>query len=172
MWLTVTEKCNIIEIAIQNHMAFRNSIIIIFRNFVKVKLFLQSFVNLLRLHKKRGVTMSKLYERIESLCKENGINITKMCTQAGISRGSLTDLKVGRSKTLNNFTMVKIAEFFNVTTDYLSGLTDVKIKTLNDSDLKFALFNETEGITDEMYEEVKWYAEMVKLREESKKKKK
>ncbi len=116
--------------------------------------------------------MSKLYERIESLCKENGINITKMCTQAGISRASLTDLKVGRSKTLNNFTMVKIAEFFNVTTDYLSGLTDVKIKTLNVDDLKFALFNEIDGITDEMFEEVKWYAEMVKLREEAKRKKK
>lgn len=116
--------------------------------------------------------MSKLYERIESLCKENGVNITKMCAQAGVSRGSLTDLKVGRSKALSNSALVRIAEFFNVTTDYLSGLTDVKIKTLNDSDLKFALFNETEGITDEMYEEVKWYAEMVKLREEAKKKKK
>ncbi len=116
--------------------------------------------------------MSKLYERIEGLCKENGINITKMCTQAGISRASLTDLKVGRSKTLNNFTMVKIAEFFNVTTDYLSGLTDVKIKTVNDDDIKFAVFNSTDGITDEMFEEVKQFAEMVKLREDAKKGKK
>lgn len=116
--------------------------------------------------------MSKLYERIESLCKENGINITKMCTQAGVSRGSLTDLKVGRSKALSNSAMVKIAEFFNVTTDYLSGLTDVKIKTVDDDDIKFAVFNCTDGITDEMFEEVKQFAEMVKLREEAKKKKK
>ena len=40
---------------------------------------------------------------------------------------------------------------------------------ISDDDIKFALWGGAEGITDEMYEEVRQYAEMVKMREEKKK---
>lgn len=118
--------------------------------------------------------MSELYNRIEDLCKENGINITIMCKDTGVSRGSLTDLKSGRKKSLSIETIAKIAEYFAVTTDYLitgSKQDDLSFKT-NDNDIKFALFNGADGITDEMFNEVKQFAEMVKLREEAKKNKK
>lgn len=65
--------------------------------------------------------MCSLYEKIESLCKANGITITDMCRSSGASRGSLSDLKYGRKKTLKPETLVKIAEYFNVSTDYLLG---------------------------------------------------
>lgn len=39
-----------------------------------------------------------------------------------------------------------------------------------DEELKFALFNGTEGVTDEMFNEVKQFAEMVKMRENAKRK--
>ena len=39
-------------------------------------------------------------------------------------------------------------------------------------ELKFALFDGVEGVTDEMFEEVKQFASMVKMREEAKKEKK
>ena len=45
--------------------------------------------------------MSELYNLIESLCKEKGTNITAMCKAAKISRAPLTELKMGRSKTLS-----------------------------------------------------------------------
>ena len=38
--------------------------------------------------------------------------------------------------------------------------------------LKFALFDGSEGVTDEMFEEVKQFAAMVKMREDAKKEKK
>ena len=63
--------------------------------------------------------MSKLYEIIESLCKDNGINITKMCKDTGVSRSSLTDLKKGRSADLSFPTLKKIADYFNVPVDVL-----------------------------------------------------
>ena len=43
-------------------------------------------------------------------------------------------------------------------------------KEVSENDIKFALFHGAEGITDEMYAEVKQFAEMVKLREENKRK--
>lgn len=65
-------------------------------------------------------------------------------------------------------TLLKLGEYFDVSTDYL--LRGAEENKVTETDLKFALFNGTEGVTDEMFEEVKRFAEMVKLREDSKKK--
>lgn len=42
--------------------------------------------------------MANLYENIEKLCKQRGVNVTTMCKESGASRGSLTDLKTAESK--------------------------------------------------------------------------
>jgi len=63
--------------------------------------------------------MGNLYNRIESLCKEKEVNITRMCRESGASRASLSDLKAGRKQTLSAETLKKIADYFKVTTDYL-----------------------------------------------------
>ena len=65
--------------------------------------------------------MSELYNLIESLCKKKGTNITAMCKAAKISRAPLTELKMGRSKTLSSATLSKIAAYFGVSVDYLLG---------------------------------------------------
>ena len=44
-------------------------------------------------------------------------------------------------------------------------------RVVNDEDIKFALFGGDGEITDAMYDEVKRFAQMVKLREEMEKKK-
>lgn len=65
--------------------------------------------------------MSKLYETIVQLCAERGVNITELCRQSGASRGSLTDLKMGRKASLSAATLSKIATYFGVSVDYLLG---------------------------------------------------
>lgn len=65
--------------------------------------------------------MSDLYERIDRLCKDRNINITVMCKESGASRGSLSDLKFGRKQNLSVDTLRKIASYFDVTVDYLTG---------------------------------------------------
>ncbi len=65
--------------------------------------------------------MSELYETITQLCVQKGINITELCRQSGASRGSLSDLKMGRKNSLSASTLSKIAEFFDVPVDYLLG---------------------------------------------------
>lgn len=65
--------------------------------------------------------MSKLYEIILGLCSEKGVSITELCRQSGASRGSLTDLKMGRKNSLSAATLSKIAAYFGVSVDYLLG---------------------------------------------------
>ena len=47
--------------------------------------------------------------------------MTRMCREAGISRAPLSDLKMGRSRTLAASTLAKIAAHFGVTVDFLLG---------------------------------------------------
>ena len=70
--------------------------------------------------------MSELYNRIEDLCKERGTNITSMCKESGAPRGSLTDLKMGRTNRLNTTTLSRLSEYFGVTVDFLIGKEDTK----------------------------------------------
>ena len=42
--------------------------------------------------------MVNMYEIIEALCKDKGIKPGKLCTDLGISRGIMSDLKAGRTK--------------------------------------------------------------------------
>ena len=63
--------------------------------------------------------MANLYENIEKLCKQRGVNVTIMCKESGASRGSLTDLKNGRKQTLKYETLDKIASYFETSVDAL-----------------------------------------------------
>ncbi|MBO4467882.1 MAG: helix-turn-helix transcriptional regulator [Clostridia bacterium] len=104
--------------------------------------------------------MVELYERIENLCKERGINVTTLCTNCGIPRASLSDFKSGRKKTLSAKTLSLIADYFGISVDYLYG------KEVNDENaLKVALFGGDTVVTDEMWAEVKRYADFIKERE-------
>lgn len=63
--------------------------------------------------------MGTLYENIAELCELNGTRPGKMCNDLGISRGLMTDLKMGRKKGVSAETANKIANYFNVSVDYL-----------------------------------------------------
>lgn len=65
--------------------------------------------------------MSNLYQKIEKLCKQKNINITTFCRESGVSRANITDLKMGRHKTLSAMSLSKVAAYFGVSVDYLMG---------------------------------------------------
>ncbi len=65
--------------------------------------------------------MAALYERIENLCRARGVNVTQMCREAGVARGNLTDLKMGRQTGLSTANLEKLARYFGVTMDELMG---------------------------------------------------
>ncbi|WP_298021163.1 helix-turn-helix domain-containing protein [uncultured Dysosmobacter sp.] len=63
--------------------------------------------------------MDDLYNRIHALCESHDITIGKMCNKLSISRGNLTELKMGRIKTLKAENLTKISGYFGVSIDYL-----------------------------------------------------
>ena len=109
--------------------------------------------------------MGNLYKNILALCESNGITGSKLCTETGISKGILTDLKMGRQKGLSATTAQKIADYFGVTVGYLLGEEDASTETrpITDDDLMYALFDGT--ATPEQLEEVKRFAAYVKARD-------
>ena len=65
--------------------------------------------------------MDSLYDSILSLCNREGIRPGRLCDELGISRGLITDLKMGRKKSVNAETAQKIAAYFGVSVGYLLG---------------------------------------------------
>lgn len=118
--------------------------------------------------------MGKLYENINALCLKNGIKPSKLCADVGLSRGLITDLKMGRKNGVSAVTAQKIAAYFGVSVGYLLGEeekapADAGKRSVSDDDIKFALFGGDGEITDEMYDEVKRFAAYIKQREGDKK---
>lgn len=78
------------------------------------------------INKNGGTHLGNLYETIIALCNEKGIKGGKMCTDTGISKGLLTDLKMGRRSGVSAATAQKIASYFGVSVGYLLGEEEKK----------------------------------------------
>lgn len=122
--------------------------------------------------------MADVYKIIDALLEERKISGAKMSSDLGMSRSFMTELRKGRAKGIKAETAQKIADYFGVSVGYLLGTEETeKAPTpegehlVSDNDIKFALFGGDGEITDAMYDEVKRFAQMVKLREEAEKKK-
>ena len=63
--------------------------------------------------------MSDLYSNIHALCENEGIKDGTLCSNIGIRRSFLSELKAGRTKSLSTEVLSKIAAYFNVSVDYL-----------------------------------------------------
>ena len=62
-------------------------------------------------------------KRLKELRKEKGITQDKLAEETGLSQGALTHWENGlRSPAA--YAVVILAKYFNVTTDYLLGVTD------------------------------------------------
>jgi transcriptional regulator with XRE-family HTH domain len=72
--------------------------------------------------------MGTLYENIMFLCDQRGIKGAKLCTDIGMSRGILTDLKMGRQTGISAANAQKIASYFNVSVGYLLGEEEKETK--------------------------------------------
>lgn len=106
--------------------------------------------------------MDSVYSRIETLCKRDLVTVTQLCRDCAIPRATLSDFKMGRSKSLSASVLSKIAAYFAVSVEYLLEGENAKV---SENELKVALFGGSEDVTDAMWEEVKRYAKYIKERE-------
>ena len=79
--------------------------------------------------------MGTLYENIIGLCEEKGIKGGKMCTDIGMSKGILTDLKMGRQAGISATNAQKIASYFGVSVGYLLGEEEKEEKPVQEDEL-------------------------------------
>lgn len=117
------------------------------------------------------------YERYLELCRKVGLKPTTAATKAGLNRGTVSVWKkkyeAGLDVTPDQETIDKICAFFGCSEQWLRGMEKAPSEVgerMTDEQLKFALFGGAGDITDAMMDEVKQFAQMVKLREEQKKK--
>lgn len=100
-----------------------------------------------------------VYDLIEELCSKKGITVTKLCRDCKIPRSTLTDYKKGRIKSLSTDTVCKIADYFEVSVGYLCGSP---LPAANEEALKQLLFGQDFIVTDDIWKELKQYAEFLK----------
>lgn len=65
--------------------------------------------------------MSNMYKILKHLCDLKGITVTEMCRVAGVPRSSVGNLATGSTQQLSAKNVQKLANFFNISTDYLLG---------------------------------------------------
>ena len=102
--------------------------------------------------------MANLYETIEMLCAERNIRPGRLCDELGLSRGLMTDLKMGRKKTVNAETAQKIAAYFGVSVGYLLGRSENACDILDQVDVAF--YGEFKELDEEQKETIR---DMVRL---------
>ena len=110
-----------------------------------------------------------MYEIFEKLLMERGVTAYKVAKATGISTGSMTDWKIGRSAPKVD-KLQKIADYFGVSVDYLLG-NEPKEKTPAEADVTFddftyAMYGEAKELTDEDKNMLLEMARMLKKRQQ------
>lgn len=106
--------------------------------------------------------MGNLYESIQKLCEREGIRPGRLCDQLSISRGLMTDLKMGRKKSLSAETAQKIAGYFGVTVAYLLGQEEHDI--LDEVDVAF--YGDFKELTEEQKSAVRSMVRLMRQKKE------
>lgn len=113
-----------------------------------------------------------IVDKIRALANSKGMSLPILESSLGLGNGTISRWNKGAP---NTGKLAKVADYFNVSIDYLLGREDKKDvdtskieHSVSDNDIKFALFGDSE-IDDEIFESVKNFA---KFAAEQKRKKK
>ena len=109
--------------------------------------------------------MENLYARIQTLCTNKGIRPGRLCDELNLSRSLMTDLKMGRKKTINAETAQKIAGFFGVSVAYLLGQEESAAEAMPNvlEQVDVAFYGDFKELNEEEQETVR---DMVRLMRE------
>lgn len=96
---------------------------------------------------------------ILSLLKEQNKKQIELTNYLGLSKNVFTEWKAGRNNAYMKY-LPKIAEFFNVSVDYLIGNETQSTTT---SDFTYALYNEiTHDLSSEQIDQIKKFADFLR----------
>ncbi|SLB62141.1 Helix-turn-helix domain [Mycobacteroides abscessus subsp. massiliense] len=99
-----------------------------------------------------------LFDRVKKLAESRGLSIAELERNLGLSTNVLYKLKNQKTSTER---VEAIADYFNVSVDYLLGRTDSPVETI-------AAHHDGEDWTEEELEEIERFKEFVRLKRERK----
>lgn len=118
------------------------------------------------------------YDVFSGLCEQHGIKPSKAAEECGINKSNVSNWKnngyVPRGEALN-----KIANFFNVSVDYLLGneqkekassLNEKKPEDITFDDFSYALLDESKELTEENKNKLLEMARFFKMQQDKEKK--
>lgn len=113
--------------------------------------------------------ISEFYKRLRDLCEERSMTVNELVKILDLSSGSPTAWKNGTIP--RNATLIKIADYFGVTTEYLSGEENKKAPTetgerdiLDDVDVAF--YGDFKELNDDEKETVRDMVRLMRQRKE------
>lgn len=107
--------------------------------------------------------------RLKFLRNEKGENLEKIAKYLNVSIQTISNYE-NEKRDMTPETIIKLAEYFDVSTDYLLGKTDVRNYDKDEQEFRFAYHKEMEGLTDEeIADALRFYKEMKKRVEKDKK---
>jgi transcriptional regulator with XRE-family HTH domain len=102
------------------------------------------------------------FDILKELCDSKGISTYKAATDIGLNRAVVAKWKTGSVP--NGQTLAKLANYFDVTVDYLMTGSNAVSQTaeVSEDDIKVALFGGDEEVTDEDWAQVKNFVDFIK----------
>lgn len=106
-----------------------------------------------------------IVDRIDQLLADKGVSAARMCRELGFSSGLYSQWRK-RSQNPSADKLKKIAGYFNVTMDYLmSGAQEEP----DPESVRYALYQETAGVSDETLDRILQFARFAKNEEKKRK---
>lgn len=107
--------------------------------------------------------------RLKFLRNERGENLEKVAKYLNVSMQTVSNYE-NEKRDMTPDTIIKLAEYFGVSTDYLLGKTDIRNYDKDEQEFRFAYHKEMEGLTnEEIADALRFYKEMKKRIEKDKK---
>lgn len=127
-------------------------------------------LSILVIFHKKGVPILSTLDKIIFLLKEQGKKQIELCEYVGIKKNAFTSWKAGVNHSYKKH-IDKIAEFLNVSVDYLLGVENKNSPAADSNEaLAFALYGgDRTDITPEMLDKVREFARFVRDEERRKK---
>lgn len=103
--------------------------------------------------------LSVFFDRYKELCAKKGVSPTKAATEAGINKSAVTYWRTHPDATPTGQISDRLCAYFGITLSELYGEKEKPAEkaSVNDDDLKFALFGTTE-VDDATWDDVRAYA--------------
>lgn len=96
--------------------------------------------------------------RLKFLRNEKGENLEKIAKYLDVSIQTISNYE-NEKREMTPDTIIKLAEYFNVSTDYLLGKSDIRNI---EEDFRFAYHKETEGLSEDEIKEALEFYKLVK----------